>query len=272
MLLTPTLLVLLTFRLLLLLIVAWLFEPGPVVPMLTLPPVLGGVRPARPVPLLTLTLVFVPLVLPAFPLEALPPLVLPETLALPLDALWLFEFVTPILLVLFKLALLLVLTVPLLNDPGPVVFMLTEDDPLPAIPNSARPLLVTPTDAEVLLLLPTPPLMAFPPLVLPETLALPLDAPWLLPLNTPKKLLLFRLALLLVLDAPLLNDPGPVLVITIVPAAAAYPIMPRVAAAITLCLNTVLLNFIELPPQVILDLTLINRPGGIVVKLSKILP
>ncbi len=63
----------------------WLFEPGPVVPMFTLPPL--GTAPVKALALLlTLTLLFVLLALPALPVEALPPLVLPDTLALPLEA------------------------------------------------------------------------------------------------------------------------------------------------------------------------------------------
>ncbi len=96
---TPILLLFVELNVPLLLTLPWLFEPGPVVPMVTLP--LPDPKPLKPpLPLVTPTVLVVPLLLLAEPLEALPPLVLPDTLALPLEAPWLLLLPRPIELLL----------------------------------------------------------------------------------------------------------------------------------------------------------------------------
>jgi hypothetical protein len=73
------------------------------------------------------------------------------------------------------------------------------------------------TFIEVELLLDASPLMALPPLVLPETVALPLLAVWLLVLLTFTLLLFVTLKLLLLVEVMRLVEFGPVLLMLALP-------------------------------------------------------
>ncbi len=155
-----------------------------------------------------------------------PPLVLPETFALPEVEVWLFALTTVMLLLLVEFQVLLLLTLAWLVDPGPVVFSETLSPLLKKPAGTPPPVaLLTATVLEVLLLFPALPLVAEPPLVLPETLAEPEVEPWVLALVKPSVLLFCWLTVLLLLTLAWLVEPGPV-VPTVTELAAATPI-PR---------------------------------------------
>lgn len=115
------------FSVKLLLTLAWLFEPGPVVEIVTLS--VGGASGVTGVELLLFTFTVAVLVLPlvAVPELAEPPVVLPLTLVAPLVAPW--------LLLLFELTELLVvgvteallLTPAWLFEPAPVPVIVTDE-------------------------------------------------------------------------------------------------------------------------------------------------
>jgi hypothetical protein len=162
--------------------------------------------------LLLTTLVEVLLVFEALPLVALPLVVLPETLAEPLAALWLFVLVTVVLLKLVTVNTLLTVWLTWLFEPGPVV--LIEALLVSFTPNAAAITAALPLDDMTLvlveLLLLAAPLVAEPPVVLPETLAEPVAAPWPLALITPVVLVFNRVTRVVSVPVIWLFEPGPV--------------------------------------------------------------
>ncbi len=118
----------------------------------------------------------VPLLFPALPVVAEPALVLPETFALPLTADWLLTLVTPTSFTFCAKKLLLFETLTWLVELGPVVPTLIVESAGLAIGATSPLPFATLTDVLVVLLLPAAPVVAEPPLVLPETFAEPLAA------------------------------------------------------------------------------------------------
>lgn len=109
-----------------------------------------------------------------------------------------------------------------LFEPGPVTEMLPiagrVTKPLVA---ALEPRLLTPTEAEFMLVLVEKPEAAPPALVLPEVLAEPVLAPWLLVAVARSKLLFVRALLVVALVLTTLVEPGPVVLMS----AAAKPVI-----------------------------------------------
>jgi len=201
----------------------------------------------------------VELLLLASPVLALPAFVLPETVALPLLALWWLLLLTLTLLVLVILKLLLVVSVMRLLELGPVSLMLA----LPPPPELARltlgvELLIAKL-ISVELLLYALPVLAFPPLVLLLTVALPVRANCELVLRAFIVLLFVNVSLLELLVFMELDECGPVsLMLALPPAPPPKPL--KLLLLLTLTEAFVLFSLLALPvhapPELVLPLTL----------------
>lgn len=173
------------------------------------------------------------LVLLASPLVALPPVVLPVTLAEPLLADWLLVLVTVTVLVLVVCELSVQWLLTLLSLLGPVVLMVpVRGDGVMAALLLALLLLAVALALTVLLLLAEPE-PASPPVVLPDTVTVPVLEPWPLLTVPVIVLVLVRRLLLVTRECTWLLLVGPVLLILPV-SAATTPVVrlkPRTVAA-----------------------------------------
>jgi hypothetical protein len=190
------------------------------------------------------------LVFAASPLVALPPVVLPETLALPdvavceLVLLMLMElvFVTVVVLVLLKFILLVEFGPVLLMSP--VSLLTASEDTAPLV------LLLTVSDAVKELSLEATPELASPPVVLPETLALPVEADCGLLFETLRLLLLVTVCEVELWNLTRFVELGPVVPIEaeLAPAAPASPParLRPVATVAAILTNLFILVFLPL--------------------------
>jgi hypothetical protein len=148
----------------------------------------------------------------AAPVVAEPPVVLPETLAEPVEALCETLFATVMMLVLTTLVFTVLFKLALTCELGPAVLMLAEiplPAPIAAAKAAAPEVLVTAAVTFELLLFDAAPEPAAPPVVLPETLAEPVDEPWPTELTDVKTFVFNRLVLVVALSLRATGEVGP---------------------------------------------------------------